>query len=270
MTPHDLRAGGVAIAAVVGAGVLVALFGIAQVVLDPNLLGFFSFEGRFGEGGRITSFLGNPNMVAAVLGLVLPFALFGSHRLEDARWRWVSRAALYLLVLALLLTFSRGAWLAVGTAAILGALLVDWRSLALLAVAVVLAWGTATVMPRNLAVPQDGTVTPPPSAVPDLIDSTFDRFDSLGGEKDLRIRFLRDGMPIITDHLLIGVGPGRYGGAAASIITSPVYEEYDTGLFRFRTVHNFWLHLLGESGALGTAELQRLTPGVALRVSAAA
>jgi O-antigen ligase len=56
---------------------------------------------------------------------------------------------------------------------------------------------------------------------------------------------------------LIGVGPGRYGGAAADIYGTPVYAEYGTDeLFEDptqRTVDDFWLHLVVESGLLGLA-----------------
>jgi O-antigen ligase len=262
MLPGIRHGGPIMIAGVVGACLAVALFGIAQVVVDPSLLGFGSFEGRFGEGERITSFIGNPNMVAAVIGIGLPFPLFASRHLEAPAHRWAARAVLFVLVLALLLTFSRGGWLAIGLGTLVGAAIVDWRCAGILAVTVILAWGAATVMPRGLAV---GDGSAPPADVPDLIDSTADRIGNLGGEGDLRVRFIRDGLPIVTDHLLLGVGPGRYGGAVSSIFPSPIYDEYDTGLFRFRTVHNFWLHLLGESGALGTSVFLALMIGLMLR-----
>ncbi|HET7082179.1 MAG TPA: hypothetical protein VFJ00_00510, partial [Candidatus Limnocylindria bacterium] len=58
-------------------------------------------------------------------------------------------------------------------------------------------------------------------------------------------------------HPLVGVGPGRYGGAAADIYDTPVYARYETDeLFANpsqRTVDDFWLHLVVESGLLGLA-----------------
>jgi O-antigen ligase len=73
--------------------------------------------------------------------------------------------------------------------------------------------------------------------------------------RDLRIKFVVNGLPIIVDHPLLGVGPGRYGGAAASIFGSPIHEQYGTDalLTRQRTVDNFWLHIGIEGGALGVA-----------------
>jgi len=264
MVPLDDRAAAAAIGAVVGVVVGAALFGIAQVVLDPNLFGFITDEGQFGEGGRISSFIGNPNMIAAIIGVGVPFALYGSRNLTDGRWRWVARAALLVLVLALLLTFSRGAWLSVAIGCLIGALLVDWRSLPVLALAVALAWGGATVMPRSLLVPpaaDGGEVVSPPS----FLGSTGNRIDSILGGNDTRGRYLRDGLRLIEDNLLLGVGPGRYGGSAAYITESPAHVQYEVELFRYRTVHNFWLHLLGEGGALGTAVFLTMLAGLLIR-----
>jgi O-antigen ligase len=36
------------------------------------------------------------------------------------------------------------------------------------------------------------------------------------------------------------------------IFDSPIYDEYGTSLYGFHTVHDFWLHMLGEFGVLGT------------------
>ena len=294
MVPLDERAGAVAVAAIVLAVVAAALFGLAQAVFDPDLLGFTSMRGNHGEGGRITSVFGSPNMLAAVIGLATPFALFASLRLEGARWRWASRLALFVLLCALLLTFSRGAWLAVSLGGLVGGLLVDWRSVPVLALTVALAWGAVTIMPRA-AVPEggrtadaqtddgggsgegagegagggggggtddgDGGNSTDGDDGPSIIDSTVDRLGDLG----TRARYLREGMPIILDHPFLGVGPGRYGGAAATIIPSPVYEEYGTRLFGYRTVHSFWLHLLGEAGGLGTAVFLTMIAGLLIR-----
>jgi putative inorganic carbon (hco3(-)) transporter len=267
MLPMRLHDAAWAIGAVAGAGVAAALFGIGQVLLDPNLLGFFSFAGRFGEGARITSFLGNPNMLSPVIGFTLPFALFATVHLDRARYRWIAGAAAFVLVLALILTFSRGAWAAIGLGIVLGTALLDRRALLLVIVLVPLAWATAVVMPRSLLAEADPNA--PPATVPDWIGSTVDRFDDLG-EGDLRIRFLTDGLRIIDDNLLLGVGPGRYGGAAATILGSPVYEEYDTDLFGFRTVHDFWLHLTGEVGVIGVTVFLAMIVALLIRFLRAA
>ena len=265
MVPADARAVAVAIGVVVAVALTAALFGIAQAVLDPGLFGFDATHGQFGEGNRITSFIGNPNMVAAVIGLAIPFTLYGSRHLGDARLRWAARAALFLFAWALLLTFSRGAWGSVAIGAVAGALLLDWRALGWLVLAVVLAWGAVTVMPRNLLV-ADAAGGGGGSAPPAIVDSTVDRIGNLADRNDTRGRYLRDGLRVIEDHRWLGVGPGRYGGGAAMIIETPIYEQYDVELFGYRTVHNFWLHLLGESGVLGTAVFLTLVAGLLIRL----
>lgn len=309
MVPIDERAGAAAIAAIVLVVIAASLFGLGQALFDPDLLGFLSMRGNHGEGARISSVFGSPNMLAAAIGIAIPFVLFASLRLEAVRWRWAARVALFILACALLLTFSRGAWLAVALGGLIGGLLIDWRAVVLLLLTVALAWGAVTVMPRaelpnggraadaqtdrggteggegnrnnanesegggggggrggNGTTASDGGGSgsggrTPDADGPSIIDSTIERLRDLS----TRARYLREGLPILLDHPFLGVGPGRYGGAAAAIIPSPVYDEYGTRLFGYRTVHNFWLHLLGEAGALGTAVFLTMIAGLLIR-----
>ncbi len=272
MAGFDIRAITLLIGSLVGLAVVVSTLGILQVVLHPDLLGLASFAGRFGEGGRITAFVGNPNMVAAIIGMALPFPLFGTRHLARARDRRIAAGIVVLLVLALLLTFSRGAWIAVGLGVAIGALLLDRRSLVVLAVAVALAWGLTIVMPRHVLVAQEDLdlYFLGGDSSSSIIDSTSERFRQVYERRDLRMKFILEGLPIINDNLLLGVGPGRYGGAAAKIIPSPVYDEYGTSLYGFRTVHNFWLHLMGELGVIGTAVFLTMIAGLFLRFLLAA
>src|SRR5690606_21674908 len=103
---------------------------------------------------------------------------------------------------------------------------------------------------------ENGEVAEPPER-PNVIDSTFGRVGTIGEGRDLRTLFVLNGLPILADHPLLGVGPGRYGGAAADLFETPIYAEYGTDALLTsptqRTVDNFWLHLAVESGVLGTA-----------------
>lgn len=271
MIPSGPPAVAIAIGAIVGVAAVASLIGILQVVLHPDLLGFASFAGRFGEGGRITSFLGNPNMVAAVVGFALPFPLFAARHLPQQRHRRLAFAVLVGFALTLVLTFSRGAWLAVALGVLVGIVVLDWRALRTLVTAILIAWLITIVMPRNLLIPaEDLALYFPESGAPSILDSTLDRLDEVYERRDLRMRFIREGIPIVIDNPAWGVGPGRYGGAAASIIPSPVYAQYGTDLYGFRTVHNFWLHLLGEVGVIGTTIFLTMIVGLWLRMVHAA
>lgn len=263
-----------AIGAIVAGGVAVAVFGIGQVVLEPNLFGFARVASRPDDIGRITSFLGNPNIAASILAFVIPFALYAAVRLADRRVRWLAVAAAFLLIVALILTFSRGAWIAAAAGLVIGTLLMDRRTLAMAALLTVVAIGTIMVMPRHLGVTTDPPPSPEPTqgtSRPPAIAPT-PRPDPLRGltSEEVRLIWLRDGIEIIRDNPVVGVGPGRYGGAVAKIIPSPVYDEYSTTLGRLRTVHNFWLHLGGEVGVVGLATFLTIVVALIFRFVRAA
>jgi len=244
----DTRQALIAILVLLGLVVAGAVIAVAQALLTPHLLGLSALRGRFGELYRLAAFFGDPNVFAAFLSAAVPFALFGIKGLRTKRGRRVALAVAFLLVLALWLSFSRGGWLgAVGGFAI-AALLVDRRPIPIAALVVAVALVVALVMPRNL-------VCPACEKRPDLVGSTIGRIGTVGGGEDLRVLFIVNGLPILADHPALGVGPGRYGGAAADNYGTPVYAAYGTDkLFKNpsqRTVDDFWLHLAVEAGLLG-------------------
>ena len=252
-----LLAIGVVIALVV-AGAIVA---VLQALLTPHLLGLSALRGEFGELYRLAAFFGDPNAFAAFLSAAIPFALFGSTGLRTQRGRRVALAAAFLLVLALWLSFSRGGWLgAVGGFAV-AAVILDRRALRVGLVVVVVALAVALVMPRDL-------LGDTGQQRPDLINSTFGRVGTIGAGKDLRSNFVKNALPIVADHPLLGVGPGRYGGATADIFGTPIYARYGTDRMFVnptqRTVDDFWLHLVVESGLAGLLVFLAMV-GAALR-----
>jgi O-antigen ligase len=87
---------------------------------------------------------------------------------------------------------------------------------------------------------------------------------------DARLYFIRHSMPLIREHPLLGVGPGRFGGVVAARYASEVQHQYGIDskkrAWLLGSVDNFWLHLLGETGLLGTASFLLLL-GAVLRVS---
>ena len=258
------RMAAIGIATLAAAVALAGLIGIAQVLLTPDILGFRAFSGRFGEGARATGFLGNPNMLGAVIAMVLPFPVYAVRHLPRRNHRIAAGVVMAILVLALVDTYSRGAWLAAFIGVPLAALFVDRRAVLVFLGTAVVAFTAAFLLPTNLL---NGRPTPGGSVI---VDSTVDRFDDMSTSNDVRLRFLVEGIPIAADHPLLGVGPGRYGGAIATIIRSPVYAAYDTDLYGYRSVHDFWLHTVGEVGALGTAAFLSMIVALGLRFRARA
>jgi putative inorganic carbon (hco3(-)) transporter len=232
---------------IVAIATVAAILAIAQVVLSSSILGLASSSGRFGEGDRVGAFFGgNPNILGAMLAIAAPFCFFGAVELPERRQRWVSAAIGFLLVLALLFTFSRGAWFGLAASMLVTALVLRPRVLAVAGLTAVLALGVAGVLPRNILHPGSGDAPPT-----DILGSTVDRFNIIGEGNDLRVRFIDQGLPILAERPLLGVGPGWYGGAVAQSWGSPIYAELGDQAPQ-RTVDNFWLHLLVEFGVLGT------------------
>ena len=244
-SPEDRNRAMWAIAAVV---TVTSLLAIGQAILSPDLLGVTPVGGRSGEGTRLGSLVRNPNILGTLIGLALPFTLFSLVREPPGRRRWLVTGAALALTLALLLTYSRGSWLGVAVGFGMVALIIDRRALITFVAILVLAYVTAVIMPKGLLA--GGTATGY-----DPFVTTVNRIENVPAGRDLRVNLVLNALPIVEDHLWLGVGPGRYGGAAASVFGSPIHTEYGTDalLTRQRTVDNFWLHLGVEGGILGTA-----------------
>jgi len=231
--------------AIAGVVALTSLLAIGQAVLSPDLLGVTPVAGMSGEGVRFGSLVRNPNILGTLIGMALPFTLFSLVRMtRDRRW-WTTFGMTFALVLALLLTYSRGSWLGVAVGFGVVALIIDRRALVAFGVVVLLAYVTAVVMPKGILA--GGSLGYDPFA------TTINRFSAVGEGRDLRSLFIVNALPIVADHPILGVGPGRYGGAAASVFGSPVHVRYGTDLLltNQQTADNFWLHMGVEGGVLG-------------------
>jgi O-antigen ligase len=194
----------------------------------------------------VGSLVRNPNILGTLIGVVVPFTVFAARR-AHGRIRWLGFLAVVALLLALLLTYSRGSWFGVAIGFGLVALVADRRSLVVFVIALICAYGIALVMPKGILGEQTTGFDP--------FATTVNRFEGIDTGRDLRTLLVVNAVPIVEDHPLLGVGPGRYGGGAAWLFPSPVHAEYGTDalLTGQRTVDNFWLHLGVESGALGVA-----------------
>ncbi len=253
----DRRQTVTAVGALVAAVLVMAVIGIGQGVLRPDLFGLTVVEGRSGDFSRIGSLVRNPNSMGTLVAMVLPLTLFGMVRLRDARWRTGLAVVSLLLTMAMLLTYSRGSWLGLLVGGGATMLLFDRRVLLATLAVGLLAIAAVTFMPRDLIVPRAAGGAPAPPTQFDLIGTTGDRVGAVGAGRDLRTQFVLNALPILRDHPLLGVGPGRYGGGAAAHFATPVYAQYGTDklLVAQITVDNFWLHVLIEGGILGAAAL---------------
>jgi O-antigen ligase len=244
----NVRQALVAIGAFIVLMAVAAAVALAQALLTPEFLGLYALQGRFGEVYRLASFFGDPNVFAALLSAAAPFVVFGAPGLRTRRGRAWALGLAALLLLALWLSFSRGGWLGAVAGFGIASAILDRRALAVGFVLAVVTFAVAWVMPRDLMGGGSGPR-------PDLGRSTIGRVDAVRTGRDLRVLFVLNAIPLVVDHPALGVGPGRYGGAAADNFGTDVYARYHTDtLFTNpaqRTVDNFWLHLLGETGVIG-------------------
>ena len=236
---------------------IASVIAILQALLTPSLLGITPVVGQSGEGVRMGSLVADPNILGTIIGMALPFTIFSLVRTPPGRRRWLILGAALAMGLALVLTYSRGSW--IGAAIGLGgvALIIDRRAFVAFALIMVVAYGTAVVMPKGLLT--GGAVSLDP------VQSTINRIGAIGEMRDLRALFVANGLPILEDNPVLGVGPGRYGGAAASVFGSPIHDRFKTDrlLTNQETVDNFWLHLGVEGGVAGIAAFLAMI-GVAL------
>jgi O-antigen ligase len=248
----DEREAWLAAIAFVAVAVGAALLAVGQVVLSPDFLGLTTWTGRFGEGLRPGSiFIGQPNMLGAVVAIALPFTTFGVARPElGLRWRAVCLGAALILGVALVFTFSRGTWLAVAIAVGLVGILVERRALAVTALIGAASLALAIVLPRGILLPTNSQWSI------DLGNATFGRIDAITQGRDQRFKFMENALPILQDHPIVGSGPGTYGGGVAADFGSPNYSRYTDGVIpKNRTVDNYWLHAVVEFGIVGAVLL---------------
>ncbi len=185
----------------------------------------------------------NPNVVGSMLIMTLPFALV-TCLLAWQKQKWpVLAAGLFMSVsisLGLLLTTSRGAWLAVlavGTAALVwqAACLISrkpgqsrWLLLALLGLGLLAALLLLALIPQ-------------------LTERIFALFSAADTEQS-RIELLRNSLILIQDYPFIGAGLGSY---------MMVYATYAllTHVGFIVNAHNLYLDVAVEQGLIGLAAL---------------
>ncbi len=181
------------VAAVV-AGALAATYGLLQYV-DADPLWDVLYK------DRIFSAFGQPNALAAFLVMALPFAVVLSVQ-ADARLRVLGRLAAPVILAGLLLTMSRGGYLALGVAGVATSALVLRRI-------------PRRVLGRAVVVSLAGLmlVTAIPLTRP-VVTDVVDRASSIAGpvdsSNDKRLDLWRVGVAIAGDHAWFGAGHEAY------------------------------------------------------------
>jgi putative inorganic carbon (HCO3(-)) transporter len=246
----DARWSRTLVAVVLGTGAAVAIHGIYQFLFQVGPEGFVLF-GRF---MRAYGTFEQPNPYAGYLGLTLPLAaglvlaavLPGRGRIEG-RWLVWATGCGALMLTALVMSWSRGAWLGFAAAAMAMVLAVVARSgraavlgvvFVMLLLYLVLAGGLSLVPP---SIVQRFSDFVPYLGVADVrgVEVTDANFAVLE-----RMAHWQSALAMWADHPWLGVGIGNY---------EAVYPGYALPLWPLPLghAHNYYLNIAAEAGALG-------------------
>lgn len=238
-----------------------ASLGLAQVALPEQWTHFLqgrdervavqvvapSFDANWIPGTRATGTLLRYDRLGIflVLGTILLVA-----------WRRYALAG--VVILALMFTYSRTAWL--GALAALGYMLLihgKTRALKIGLACVAVAGVALTLYAYSLPYPIRFIQENYRLTIPQRIVQTFSRSEvEISMERYGRLYFWGATVSRIVAHnFFTGVGPGRYGGGAVVITDNhAVYDEYDVPFGienKGGQIDNNWLSLLGELGVIG-------------------
>jgi putative inorganic carbon (HCO3(-)) transporter len=228
------------VAALLAGELITSVIGIRQLYGDSSALARWSDNNSVAEGTvRIYSTLENPNLLGGFLLPILPLAVVALLRWPGRARRLFALTALVLGLVALVLTYSRGAWMGmVGSLGLLGLLLAMrqtrhwppfWRRtlpiLLLVGAAVALAVLVTQVEPLRVRV----------------MSLVAGREDS---SNNFRINVWTSVLAMIQDRPWIGIGPGN---SAFNLI----YPLYQQPKFNALSAYSIPLELTVEAGIPG-------------------
>lgn len=207
-------------------GAVTSLYGLYQYFYAPETAKIGLYDLTEDVAARVGSTFENPNFYAEYLVLIVPLGLALVLGLRGAFRRVALGVATLFLFIGLILTYTRGSWMATGIGIILMSLLTEawlfWVWMALFAIALVAAPGVA-------------------SRLASITDIT-------GGTAGFRMRLWLIASGIISEHMLIGIGIGNY----YDVFTEYVFRhpELNVGWVIYGA-HNSYLTIWAETGIFG-------------------
>ncbi len=220
--------------AVVGIFQFLASYGPSHFSIGPFLRAYGTF--------------GQPNPFAGYLGtILLPAALLAIQR-DDSRLRWAGLVAAALISLALVASFSRGAWLGAIMAA--GAAMIVWspRSRRLLAPAAGAFLVVAVLAALNLLPPDVNQRLGTALGYFGVFDVRTVELTPENWSVVQRMAYWQAAWNMFVDHPWLGVGTGNYALA---------YDTYSVPGWpdSLGHAHNYYLNTLAETGIIGLLAL---------------
>ena len=224
-------------------GFVVAALAVVQSLVETALIGGATEETArtFGGSLRATSTFGNAGTLGAFLAMLAPLALDELLRARSAADRLLAGNVAIVVVLALVLTYSRAAWLGAG-----------------LGIAVVAAGPAARLCRRRpWTAPAAAALVLPCLAVavrvaPPWTRSVLERAASLAdptqGSGATRLHIWADTLHLVAARPLVGWGPDTFG------LVFPRFQTGDwTPGFLIDKAHSDLLQVAATQGLLGAA-----------------
>ena len=210
--------------AMVAAGVLISCYGFYQRLFPARFRSVWTDEDMFSSiVFRVYSTLENPNVLGEYFLLVIPLGAAVALTAGSWRERIVGLGACGVMVVCLILTYSRGCYLGLLFAAAVFLVLLDRRFLIVGIVALALS----------------------PLYLP---ESVLTRFTSIGNMGDTstsyRVYIWMGTLAMLKDYWLCGVGPGTDA-------YNVVYPEYAYNAITAPHSHNLYLQILCDTGICG-------------------
>ncbi len=210
-------------ALLVAAGVLVSLYGFWQYATGGQRVGAWVDKEMFSISFRVYSTLGNPNVLGEYLLLVIPLCV--GFMFSSKTWfqRVIWAACFAVMMLCMVLTYSRGCWLGICLAAAIFMVMYDRRFLLV---------GFALLLAAPFVLPE----------------SILQRLGSIGDMGDTstsyRVYIWMGTIAMLKEFWFSGVGPGQ---AAYNTL----YPLYSYSHISAPHAHNLFLQTMCDTGVCG-------------------
>ncbi|MEG2570537.1 MAG: O-antigen ligase family protein [Clostridia bacterium] len=205
--------------------VAVGLHGIYQYIICAEMPAKWVASAESGMRTRVYSITGSPNIMGALMVMTAPMLAALAYYLKPIWLKCLMWACTGILCLAVLFTFSRGAWFGLVVAVVIFCLCVDPKLLVVVAIG---------VMGLLFFVPEIS------NRIMFLFTSDFANANAKGG----RGQRWATGFVLLGTNPLFGFGLGRFGGAIA--MQNQVIENLD-----YFYMDNYYMKTLVEMGYVG-------------------
>lgn len=213
--------------------------------------------------GRIYGLLNNPNSLALVMFFAICAAFFLRYVYKEGQFKYVLIVSQVAFSGLLLLTLSRGTWIASFTFVVFFMLLSrNWKQFKSIAItfvaSIVLVYFPVNLgldLVKNLGVENNIAPEEETTSISDRFAGTFDEDTISKMNESGRVFYIKKGFEVLKDYPITGAGFGTFGGSATLVYDSPIYEKYEirSDIYGGKNFYsdNQYIQVIAETGAVG-------------------